>query len=189
MDKLSSVSAGVISMMDAKTVCHLATEWAKAYNQKLYTALTQDTAYSTALFAIDRGGKKPRKDIVKWSDIEDYVSYFYDSLYARQREDTGIPAADQKAVLKAYLGVFDAGDDKDTWFNKIKELCAPLGFCADTKEYKASPESYKGSVSDVSTVIRVAVTGRKNTPDLHAIMALLGQETVKNRICEYIEEM
>ena len=78
--------------------------------------------------------------------------------------------------------MFNAADDKDTWFGKIKELCEPLGFTPNVKEYKKNPEAFKGHVGDVSTVIRLAVTGRKNTPDLHAIMTLLGQDTVTERL-------
>ena len=92
-------------------------------------------------------------------------------------------------MLDAYLAVVDAADDKDTWFGKIKEICEPLGFSPDVKAYKAAPEQFKGHVGDVSGVIRIALTGRKNTPDLHAIMALLGQERCLKRLNDYMHTL
>ena len=89
---------------------------------------------------------------------------------------------DAKAILTEYIKVYDTEDDKDTWFNKIKELCAPLGFTPNVKEYKQNPESFKGHVGDVSTVIRIAITSRTNTPDLYYIMQILGVDEVMNRI-------
>ena len=86
--------------------------------------------------------------------------------------------------LKKYTEIFDASDDKDTWFAKIKEICEPLGYTPNVKEYKKNPDAFKGHVGDVSTVIRIAITSRRNTPDLHSIIALLGNERVKARLIE-----
>ena len=93
-----------------------------------------------------------------------------------------IKMEDAKAILTEYIKVYDTNDDKDIWFNKIKELCEPLGFTPNVKEYKQNPENFKGHVGDVSTVIRLAVTGRKNTPDLYSIMKLLGKDEVVKRL-------
>ena len=93
-----------------------------------------------------------------------------------------IAKEDAKAILENYLKVYSAEDDKDIWFSKIKDLCEPLGFTPNVKEYKKTPELFKGHVGDVSTVIRLAVTSRKNTPDLCSIMSLLGQDKVNERI-------
>lgn len=181
--KLQSVSAGVISMMKAEQVYDGVSAWARQYDPALYEALSRDPDYARGIFAIDRGGNKPRKDITKWSDARAYVSYFYDDLSERQRETPEhISAEDQKAILTAYLAVMNAEDDKDTWFAKIRDLCAPLGFSPDVKAYKAAPEQFKGHVGDVSSVLRAALTGRLQTPDLHSIMALLGQERCEARL-------
>ena len=93
-----------------------------------------------------------------------------------------IKKEDAKAILEKYLKVYSADDDKDIWFSKIKDLCEPLGFTPNVKEFKKNPELFKGHVGDVSTVIRLAVTSRKNTPDLCSIMSLLGQDKVNERI-------
>ena len=180
--KLQSVSSAFISRLSATEVYAQATAWAGQQDAALHTQFTQNPDYATAIFAIDRDIPKPRKDIAKWRDVADYVSYFYNETF---RMDAGQPEAEpalRKAVLEAYAAVYEVNDDKDTWFQKIKDLCEPLGFCPDVKAYKAAPEQYKGSVSDLTAILRVALTGRKNTPDLHSIMQLLGHDTVLARL-------
>ena len=90
-------------------------------------------------------------------------------------------------ILEVYLKEYNTADDKQGWFDRIKALCEPLGYTPNVKEYKKNPEAFKGHVGDVSTVIRVAVTGRRNTPDLYAIMSLLGEEKVKARLTDALD--
>ena len=185
MKKLNDVSKNVISVMPAEEVYRLAADWAKEYDQELYGLLSKDAAFATAIFSIDRTPVKPRKDIGKWSDVRDYVSYFYEELWDRQRQmPEHLEEADVKAILSAYLKVYNPSHNKDEWFAAIKEMCEPLGFAREVKEYKKNPGGYKGHVGDVSSVIRIAVTGRKNTPDLYAIAQLLGEERVRQRLSE-----
>lgn len=183
LNKLNDVSKNVISLMTADEVYEKAVNWAKDYDGELYRLFAADEAFAKGILSIDRGTAKPRKDIAKWDEIKDYVSYFYGELYT---PDFTLPENISKenaaAVLEAYLNVFDADDDKDTWFGKIKDLCEPLGFTPNVKEYKKNPEAYKGHVGDVSTIIRIAITSRRNTPDLHSIIALLGNDEVRARI-------
>lgn len=189
MDKLKSVSAEVIARMTAREVCDAASAWAKERDTELYRLLAEDPAYAERVFAIDRGGKKPRKDITKWSEVRGYAEYFYDALYSGARETEELASELQRQILDAYLQCMDCADDKDAWFGKIRGLCEPLGFSPDVKAYKAAPEQFKGHVGDVSGVIRMALTGRQNTPDLHAIMALLGQARCEARIRAYMETL
>lgn len=181
--KLTDVSKNVICQMSADEVFELSYEWAKAFDPQLAKLYEQDKAYATAVLNIDRGNKKPRKDIAKWSDIPDYISYMYDETFEENYELTG-NATEELAVnvLNLYKDIVDVNDDKDTWFNKIKEICQPVGCTSNVKEYKQNPDAFKGHVGDVSTVIRVALTGRTNTPDLFAITALLGADRVQKRI-------
>lgn len=183
LNKLNDVSKNVISLMTADEVYEKATAWAKEFDPELYSLLTSDEKFAKGIFSIDRGTAKPRKDIAKWDEIKDYVSYFYNDIYT---PDTALPEniskEDAKAIIEAYLKVFDVNDDKDTWFGKIKDLCEPLGFTPNVKEYKQNPDAFKGHVGDVSTVIRIAVTSRRNTPDLCSVMALLGNDEVKSRL-------
>lgn len=181
--KLTDVSKNVISTMNAETVFTLSYEWAKEYSRELAELYEQDRDYAKAVLNIDRENKKPRKDIAKWSDIPDYISYMFDETFVPCYELCGnaTPALAAE-VLEKYRNIVNLDDDKDEWFGRIKSLCEPLGCTANVKEYKQSPEQYKGHVGDISTIIRVALTGRTNTPDLYSITALLGKERVLKRL-------
>lgn len=186
--KLNDVSKNVISVMSAEEVYTLVTDWAKEYNEKLYALLTRDPEFSTKLFSIDRGTAKPRKDIAKWSEIESYCEYFFDELYTPDYTmPENVSNKEASAILKKYLEVYSHSQDKDGWFDTVKSICEPLGYTPNVKEYKKNPEAYKGHVGDVSSVIRIAVTSRRNTPDLYAIMQLLGEEKVRERITAAIK--
>lgn len=181
--KLHDVSKNVISRMDGATVRERTLAWAKAFDGAFYDLISCDPDYLQAVLSIDRGTAKPRKDIAVWSEVKDSVSYLYDELFTPDYTlPENISPAEAVAILKAYAAVFDIADDKDTWFAKIKSLCEPLGYTPNVKEYKKNPEAFKGHVGDVSTVIRLAVTGRRNTPDLHAVMQVLGKEKIAERI-------
>ena len=184
LDKLNDVSKNVISVMDAQTVLDKTLDWAKDYDPQLYDLLSADPDRSRALFSIDRGGKKPRKDIAKWSEVKDYFSYCFDELFETNLRELpeNITKELAVAVLDAYEAAYDPADDKEQWFERIKALCAPLGCTPNVKEYKQNPDAYKGHVGDLSTVIRVAVTGRRNTPDLFSIMQILGEDVVRARL-------
>lgn len=192
--KLTDVSKNVISLMPAKKVFELSYAWAKEYQPQLAELFAQDEAKATAILNIDREGKKPRKDIAKWSDVLDYVSYMYDKTFVPNYELNGnaTPALAVK-VIEEYIKVVNLDDDKDAWFGRMKDICPLVGCTPNVKEYKAEPEKFEGHVGDVSTIIRVALTGRTNTPDLFAITALLGEDTVKARLNSalkyYKEEM
>lgn len=186
--KLNDISKNMISVMTADEVYARTLEWAKQYDTEYYEALKNDEHNAKEMMNLDRGGKKPRKDIAKWSEVKDYFSYFYDKYYDKDYSlPQNINEADAAAILKEYKRVYSENDDKDIWFQKIKELCEPLGFTPNVKEYKESPEKFKGHVGDVSTVIRIAVTSRTNTPDLCTIMKLLGQSEVENRLSDAIK--
>ncbi|MCI6360799.1 MAG: glutamate--tRNA ligase [Eubacterium coprostanoligenes] len=192
--KLTDVSKNVISVMPAEKVFELAYAWAKEYQPQLAELFAQDEAKATAILNIDREGKKPRKDIAKWSDVLDYVSYMYDETFVPNYELNGnaTPSLAVK-VIEEYLKVVNLDDDKDAWFGRMKDICPLVGCTPNVKEYKAEPEKFEGHVGDLSTIIRVALTGRTNTPDLFAITALLGEDTVKARLNSalnhYKEEM
>lgn len=181
--KLIDISKNVISTMNADKVFTLSYEWAKEYNPQLASLYEQDTDYAKAVLNIDRENKKPRKDIAKWSDIPDYISYMFDEAFIPCYELCGnADKALAAEVIEKYIDAFNENDDKDQWFARIKDLCEPLGCTPNVKEFKQNPENYRGHVGDVSTVIRVALTGRTNTPDLYSISALLGRERVIKRL-------
>ena len=181
--KLDDISKTVISVMDCKKVFELSHEWAKEYCEPLARLYEANSEYATAILNIDRGNKKPRKDIAKWSDIPDYISYMYDETFSPDYTLCGNATADLAAkVLKIYKNSFDINDDKDNLFERIKAICPEVGCTPNVKEYKQNPEAFSGHVGDVSTVIRVALTGRTNTPDLYSITKLLGKQRVAERL-------
>ena len=191
LTKLTDVSKNVISKMSAEKVLAYALDWAKNYDEKLYSLLSRDEEYSKAIFSIDRGTAKPRKDIAKFSEIGAYVSYFFDEEF-----DTDLSELPQNLsketvikILEAYAASYEQAKDNSEWFEHMKELCEPLGFTPNVKEYKKNPGLYLGHVGDVSSVVRVAVTGRKNTPDLFSIMTVLGKERVLNRLNAAIKKL
>ena len=191
LTKLTDVSKNVISKMSAEKVLTYALDWAKNYDEKLYSLLSRDEEYSKAIFSIDRGTAKPRKDIAKFSEIGAYVSYFFDEEF-----DTDLSELPQNLsketvikILEAYAASYEQAKDNSEWFEHMKELCEPLGFTPNVKEYKKNPGLYLGHVGDVSSVVRVAVTGRKNTPDLFSIMTVLGKERVLNRLNAAIKKL
>lgn len=190
MVKFNDVSKNVISLMTAKQVYDYTCQWAEQYDKDFYALISRDEEYSVNILNIDRETPKPRKDIAAFSEIKDYVSYFFDEIYEKNYEmPENITRDMAKEILEAYLKEFNPADDKQQWFDRIKALCEPLGYTPNVKEYKKNPDAFKGHVGDVSTVIRLAVTGRRNTPDLYAIMSLLGEEKVKERLSDAISNM
>ena len=187
MAKMTDVCKNVISKMSAKEVYDRTLEWSEKYDGQLYSLFSADADYAIGLLNIDRECPKPRKDIAKWGEVKEYAAYFYDELYEKDYTlPENIKREDAKKAAEKYMEIFDPNDGKDEWFDKIKSLCAPLGFCPDVKEYKKSPDSFKGHVGDISTIIRIAVTSRTKTPDLHAVCALLGEQRVRERLLDFI---
>ncbi|MBQ1552406.1 MAG: glutamate--tRNA ligase [Clostridia bacterium] len=177
--KLDDVSKGVVARMTADEVLDSVLEWSRANDAELFALLDGDRDRARAIFSIDRGGKKGRKDIAKWEDVRGYVSYFYDALFEGSSTPENVRPGDAAAILARYAELYDPADDRDAWFAKIKTLCADTGFCADMKAYRADPGAYPGSIADVTNVIRAAVTGRTASPDLYDILRLLGDGAVE----------
>ncbi len=182
MVKLLDVSKIVISQMTAEEVYENAVVWAKQYDDELENLL-KDKEYAIKVLSIERGNKKPRKDISKWSEVKNNIIYMYDENSLEYSYPDAIDKEDINKILKLYIEkYFDISDDKQTWFDKMKDLAGEIGYAREVKEYKQNPDAYKGHVGDISMVIRVAVTGRQNTPDLYEIMQVLGEEQVQKRI-------
>ena len=185
--KLNDISKNYISTLDTDTVYREITGWAKEYDQEFYRLLTDNADYAKKIFAIERGGKKPRKEMVKWNEAPEYCAYFYDSRWDRKRDfPENLTKDDMREILLRYKELYDETDSAEDWFPKIREMSESLGYAKAPKLYKKDPDAYKGHVGDVSSVIRVALTGRKNTPDLYEIMQVLGNETVMKRFDEAI---
>lgn len=187
--KLCDVSKNEIARMDAETVYELALEYAEEFDPDFAAALQSDPAYAQAILSIGRGGKKPRKDLTTWKDVKPYMGFFYDAFFTAGPFPAQFAPATIRAALEKFLAVYDFSDDAGAWFDKVKAITAELGFAADMKTYKADPSAFGGSVADVSTFLRVAVTGKTNSPDLYTVMQLLGYERTVARIRRAIETL
>lgn len=183
MVKLNDVSKNVISVMTAEKVYSLVADWAKEYDKEIYSLFSENPEKAKAILNIDRENPKPRKDIACFDEVRQYVAFFYNSLYTPNFSlPEHINKADAVEILTKYKELYSQSDSKDDWFNKIKDLCTQCGYTPNVKEYKQNPDGFKGHVGDVSTVIRIAVTSRTNTPDLYYIMQILGKDEVLTRI-------
>ena len=190
MVKLLDVSKNVISKYSGEKIYKETLEWANKYDKEFANLLKENEEYSIKVLNIERGKAKPRKDIAKWSDVKASIEYMYNDIFEKMDNYEFQKIEDKeeiKNILKSYIEKhFDIADDKETWFNKMKDLAEEHGYAREVKEFKQNPENYKGHVGDISTVIRVALTTRHNTPDLYEIMQVLGKEEVEKRIQSFI---
>lgn len=188
--KLNDVSKNIISRMTAEEVAEAVTDWANTYDPAFGKLLSENPAYTVSVFQIGRGGKKPRKDLATWADAKPYMGFFFDALFAVEDEYAeSFDRAEIKSALQKFLATFDIADDMNSWFEKIKAVAREIGYADDMKVYKANPEAYRGNVADVSMFLRIAVTGKLNSPDMYAVMQVLGEARVRQRIQKMIEQI
>ncbi len=182
-NKLNDVSKNVISRMSAEQVTDYVTAWALEFDREFGEALARDRDFTVSIFAIGRGGKKPRKDLATWADAKPYMSFFFDEFFKIEDEyEERFDRADIAATLEKFAAGYDESDDMNAWFEKVKAIADELGYASDMKAYKADPTAFKGNVADISMFIRVAVTGKQNAPDLYTVMHILGKEKTLARI-------
>lgn len=184
MEKLNNISKNIISKMSAEKVFEGLDKWSNVYDKDFNELINKHKEYTTNILNIERESNKPRKDFANYSEIKNYIWYMFDELYnPTEFEFQKITDKEEiKNILNNYLEIYNESDDKDTWFNKVKQLCDKLGYASDMKAYKANPENYKGNVADVSTVIRVVITSKSQTPDLYEILKLIGKDKLLQRI-------
>ena len=190
MDKLHDVSKNVISRMSAEDVYDSVAKWSADNDPEFHELFVRDPEMTKQFLSIGRGGKKPRKDLALWSETKAYMDFMFDELF--QPDYSGMPErakADAKAILTEYQDVYDAQDEMTVWFDKVKALAERHGFAPETKLYKKNPEQYKGPVGDISMVLRVAICGRTNAPDLYSVMQLMPTEKIKARLAAACEAL
>ena len=180
--KLCDVSKNEIAKMDARQVYTLLVEWAQEFDPDFAQKLTADPDYAVEILAIGRGGKKPRKDMATWADAKPYMGFFYDEYLEAPVFEEKFEKAVIRSALEKFLERFSFQDDAAAWFNKVKEITEELGFTTDMKAYKQNPDAFPGTVADVSTFLRLAVTGKTNSPDLYTVMQILGYDRTVARI-------
>ncbi len=181
--KLTDVSKNVLSKMSAEEIYEKTLEWAEEFYPEFAADLSSDPKFAKKIFAIGRGGKKPRKDFATLADIKPFIGFFYDKYFTIEESyPEKFDKTDIKTVLEKFIESYDPADDMNAWFKKIQDIGESLGYTADMKAYKANPDAYKGNVGDVSMFIRIAITGKMNSPDMYAVMQILGKDTINKRI-------
>ncbi len=189
-EKLNDVSKNIISRMSADEVYSKVLTWADKFDPEFASELKNAPEMSKSILAIGRGGKKPRKDLTTWRDAKPYMGFFYDKFFTIIDEyPENFDKADIKNTLKAFVENYDESDDMNAWFEKVKSIADSLGYASDMKAYKADPSAFKGNVADISMFIRVAVTGKVNSPDLYTVMQVLGYDKTVSRINTMINKL
>ncbi len=186
--KLNDISKNYICKLDKETVYERTLLWAEEFDKPFAERLKENKDYSVRIFGIERGNEKPRKDIAKWQDTAQYTKYFFEKPTEYEWAEN-ISNADGVEILKTYKDVYKEDETSEEWFPKVRDMAEALGYAKAPKMYKKDPDAYKGHVGDVATVIRVAVTGRRNTPDLYEILQTLGYQEVMDRIDTAIEKL
>lgn len=181
--KLTDISKNYISRLTNKQVYDLAYVWAKNYNQNFFKSLSEQKEYWLEILNIDREILKPRKDISHMKEIENIYSYMFDENFdGNVSFPEKFEKEDIKNILKLYPLYYDENDEQTSWFEKIKDLSEKIGYAREVKMFKQNPQGYRGHCGDVSTIIRIAVTGREQTPNLYSILKLLGRERILKRL-------
>lgn len=187
LNKLNDISKDVLLKIPADRIYEFLSDWSREFAPE-YSNMFEDREYMLKILDLGRGDKKPRKDLIYARQIVEFISYFFDKQF--RREDP-IPAEvsqeDVNTILSSYLSTYDHSDDQSRWFDKIREIATELGYAAKPKDFKKHPEEYKGHVGHVSTVIRIALMGRAQSPDVWTIQQIMGEEKVRARISDYME--
>ena len=189
LNKLNDISKNYIAGLSTDEICDYVGDWAKKYDKDFYKILDDRQQYAKDILSIGRGGEKPRKDITYMSEVKNYISYFYDELFSPDYTINGnFDEKTVKNIAKDYINIYDSADDQTVWFGKIKELAAKYGFAPEMKLYKKNPQDYKGSVADVSMILRVAVCGRQNSPDMYEVFKIMGKDMIVKRLERFVYE-
>lgn len=185
LDKLNDVSKDVLLKIPAADLAQFMCGWAQEFRPELLPLFEgeENQSYLTKILDLGRDAKKPRKDLIYAKQIFEFISYFYDA-YFKIEEPVPEEVSDEDAreILQRYLDSYDHSDDQSQWFEKIRGIATEMGYAAKPKDYKKHPEDYKGHVGHVSTVIRLAIMGRTQSPDVWEIQQILGEERTRARI-------
>lgn len=190
MVKLEDVSKETLVRLDEATIADFVIAWAEKYQPDVARVIAPQRDDFVKLLAIGRDGKKPRKDLMNAEQIVQFTKYFFDEWFTQEDAlPENIPAEEAAAILEDYLATYDHSDDNEVWFGKIRTITENRGYAVRPKDYKKNPDAYKGHVGDVSTVVRLAITGRRNSPDIWAIQQVLGEEKTIARVKRMIASL
>ncbi len=189
INKLNDVSKDVLLRIPAAELAEFMINWAKEFKPELTSLINADKAFLAAILDIGRSGAKPRKDLIYAEQIFEFISFFFDDYF--KYEDAvpeNVPAEDYAGIIAAYMATYNHSDSQEDWFSKVRDLGAEKGYAAKPKDFKKNPDQYKGHVGHVSTVIRIALTGRANSPDIWEIQQILGEAKVSERMQNFMKQ-
>ena len=185
LNKLNDISKDVLLRIPADEIIEFLKGWAEEFRPEIMY-IFDDEEYLKKIIDLGRNDKKPRKDLVYAEQIVEFISYFFDDMFAREDEiPAEVSSEDAREILKKYMQSYDHADDQSQWFDKIRNIAVELGYAAKPKDYKKNPEDYKGHVGHVSTVIRIALMGRAQSPDVWCIQQIMGEDMTRRRITSY----
>ena len=187
LNKLNDISKDVLLKISAGDLFDFLKAWAAEFKPEIMH-MFDDRAYLEKILDIGRKETKPRKDHIYAQQMVENISYFFDDMF---KLEDNFPAeveaaGDTEAILTEYLKTYNHGDDQETWFNKIRAIAEKLGYAVKPKDYKKNPDLFKGHVGHVSTVIRVALMGRQQSPDVWEIQQILGEARTRERLQKFI---
>ena len=181
LNKLNDVSKRVLLGTPAENIANWLQSWSNKFAPE-YAYMFKDMKQLQSLLDIGRRDARPRADLMYAKQIVEFISYFYDESFEIIDEYPKETISDLKDILDGYLNSYNEVDDNESWFDKVRNLAVKLGYASKPKDYKKNPDDYKGHVGHVSQVIRIAIVGRSNSPDLWTIQQLMGKNKVENRI-------
>ncbi|WP_294750600.1 glutamate--tRNA ligase family protein [uncultured Ruminococcus sp.] len=183
LDKMRDISKNVICRMTAEQVRDGWLEWCSEYNSDFAALINKYPERTLAALNVGRGGAKPRRDIETWKQACDFMSFYYDETF---RVTDDMPEECDEATVKdffgRYLASYDHSDDSAVWFDKVKAITEEMGFAVKPKDYKKNPEQFRGSIVHITNMLRIALTGHANAPDIWEVSHVLGEEITRRRL-------
>ena len=187
IEKINNISKERLCRLTKKEFTDLALDYAKTYNKELESLILRDRDYFESIVNIEREKENPRKDYTKFEDVVPFISFFYDDYYENIIKETPFEfnpkftKEEIKEVLNAHMASLGLDLTEEEWFNNLKSVMKPLGFAANKKEMREDPDFYKGTIGDASEIIRIVLSGRKNSPNLYYVEKILGKDKITNR--------
>ncbi len=181
--KFDNVSQETLLHISAEEIYNKMSAWLEEYDPDFAKLFTADKDFSVRIINVGRDGARPRKDLTNWKQARQFLSFYFDESFVRDDEfPENVSLEDRKEILKRYLENYNHNDDNSEWFQKIRDISGDLNYAIKPKDYKKNPDQYNGSITDVSNVVRVAIVGRVNSPDLWEICHIIGEDAMRRRI-------
>jgi glutamyl-tRNA synthetase len=189
MPKLDDISANYIATVPGPQILDRLLPWAQEYDKDLVTVVTAERDLALRALDVERvDTEKPRKDLRKWSDFRPVYGFFFPEIFelvtdpADERFNGLAPDKVREMAAGFAANYTEPGTGETPWFDQIRNLAGELGFALRQKDYKKNPEAFPGSIADAAGVLRVLITGARQSPDLEQTCTALGRDEVLRRV-------